>query len=188
MSIRVLLIFAFLITCLVPGAYGEDGRIADLSVAFHEGEIQVNARLQKGFQESFKGDIHNGIQKDVFFYILLKRRQALWMDEEVISRTVKYTVKYDILKKQYLVKVRKEDNTIEQKVGEFDVLRNLISEIKNVNIGPVSFLDPDETYYVSVKAEMRATQLPFYLEYLLFFIPFLELDTPWADSSPFYGQ
>jgi hypothetical protein len=41
------------------------------------------------------------------------------------------------------------------------------------------------TYLISVKAEMKAPRLPLYLDYFLFFIPFLELDTPWADSAPF---
>jgi hypothetical protein len=110
------------------------------------------------------------------------------MDEEVLSRTIKHTIKYDILKKQYLLITRTEQTPQEQKIENYEELLRLISEINNVKITPISFLDPRETYYISVKAEMRATKLPFYLEYLLFFIPFLELDTPWADSSPFYGH
>jgi hypothetical protein len=38
---------------------------------------------------------------------------------------------------------------------------------------------------VSVKAEMKAPQLPLYLDYFLFFIPFLEIDTEWRNTAPF---
>jgi len=186
--LKVMLGFLFLVFSIPPSVYGEDGRIADLSVTFSQGNILVSARLERGVHLNFEEDIHNGIQKDLFYYVLLKRRQTLWMDEEVLSRTIKHTIKYDILKKQYRVITRIEQTPQEQKVEHYEELRRLISEIKNVKITPISFLDPNETYYISVKAEMRATTLPFYLEYLLFFIPFLDLDTPWADSSPFYSQ
>jgi hypothetical protein len=42
-----------------------------------------------------------------------------------------------------------------------------------------------KNYLVSVKAEMKAPQLPLYLDYFLFFIPFLEIDTEWRDSATF---
>jgi hypothetical protein len=61
----------------------------------------------------------------------------------------------------------------------------LISKLNNVKIAPLSLLKPRRTYYVSVKAQMKASKLPLYLDYFLFFIPFLELDTPWADSNTF---
>jgi len=61
----------------------------------------------------------------------------------------------------------------------------LISKLNNVRITPLSLLKPRGTYYVSVKAQMKAAKLPLYLDYFLFFIPFLELDTPWADSNTF---
>ena len=166
----------------------EEGRIADLSVSFDQEEIFVYARLVRGLGQKFEEDIHNGIPKDLFYYILLKRRQGFWIDEELLSRTIKHTLKFDILKKQYIVTTRVEGDPHEKTVNNFDEMRGLISEVKNVSIAPISFLDPEETYYVSVKAEIHATRLPFYFEYLLFFIPFLELDTPWANSSPFYAQ
>lgn len=165
----------------------EEGRIADLSVSFDQGEIFVYAQLVRGLGQKFEEDIHNGIPKDLFYYILLNRRQGFWVDEELLSQTIKHTIKFDILKKQYIVTTRVKGDLHEKIVSSFDEMRGLISEIKNVSMVSVSFLKSEETYYISVKAEIHATRLPFYFEYLLFFIPFLELDTPWANSSPFYA-
>ena len=156
-----------------------------LSVSFDQEKIFVTARLVRGLDQKFEEDIHNGIPKDLFYYILLKRRQGFWVDEELLSQTIKHTIKFDILKKQYSISTRVKGALYEKTLTNFDEMRGLISEVKNVSISDISFLDPEETYYVSIKAEIHATRLPFYFEYLLFFIPFLELDTPWANSSPF---
>lgn len=180
--------FSLLFLLLSSAGYAEDGRIADLTVTFDHREILATARLDRGFHKNIEEDIHNGIPKDLFYYILLKRRQSVWFDEEILSKTIKHTIKYDILKKQYQITTRTGNIPSETQVESYEEMRRLISEIKNVKIAPTVLLRRDETYYVSVKAEMRATKLPFYLNYLLFFIPFLELDTPWANSSPFYNQ
>lgn len=163
-------------------------RIANLVVQLKDNDILVSANLIRGFSQTTEEGIRDGIPKDLFYYILLKRRQSVWFDEELLSTTVKYTVKYDLLKKQYLV-TQRVNGTVRQEVADdFMAMKRLISTIDHVKIAETRILNNRDTYYVSVKAEMKASQLPFYLDYFLFFIPFLEVDTPWAHSSPFYRQ
>jgi len=175
---------------LFLSAVGEasDERIANLVIQITNTDILASANLIRGFSRTTEEDIQNGIPKDLFYYLLLKRRQPLWFDEEMISKTIKYTVKYDLLKKQYLV-TRRINGTIQQEVLEdFMAMKRLISTINNVKIADVHVLNDKDTYYISVKAEMKATKLPLYLDYFLFFIPILEVDTPWADSAPLYKK
>jgi len=182
-----------LVCCLLTlffSAVGEasDERIANLVIQITNTDILASANLIRGFSRTTEEDIQNGIPKDLFYYLLLKRRQPLWFDEEMISKTIKYTVKYDLLKKQYLV-TRRINGTIQQEVLEdFMAMKRLISTINNVKIADVHVLNDKDTYYISVKAEMKATKLPLYLDYFLFFIPILEVDTPWADSAPLYKK
>ena len=182
-----------LVTCLLTlflSAEGEasDERVANLVIQITNTDILASANLIRGFSRTTEEDIQNGIPKDLFYYLLLKRRQPLWFDEEMISKTIKYTVKYDLLKKQYLV-TRRINGTIQQEVLEdFMAMKRLISTINNVKITDVHVLNDKDTYYISVKAEMKATKLPLYLDYFLFFIPILEVDTPWADSAPLYKK
>ena len=182
-----------LVCCLLTlflSAEGEasDERVANLVIQITNTDILASANLIRGFSRTTEEDIQNGIPKDLFYYLLLKRRQPLWFDEEMISKTIKYTVKYDLLKKQYLV-TRRINSTIQQEVLEdFMAMKRLISTINNVKIADVHVLNDQDTYYISVKAEMKATKLPLYLDYFLFFIPILEVDTPWADSAPLYKK
>ena len=94
-------------------------------------------------------------------------------------------MKYDTLKKQYRVIRREGEKVTESLWDEFESMQRLISKIDHVKIAPVGLLSARHRYIVSVKAQMKAAKLPLYLEYFLFFIPFLELDTPWSDSSSF---
>jgi hypothetical protein len=180
-------IACLLLILFVPlGAHAADEKIADLVVQATDTDILVSANLIKGFSPTSEEDIRNGIPKDLFYYVLLKRRQPLWFDEEMRSKTVKYTVKYDLLNKQFLVTIRSNGTVHQETMDDFLAMKRLISTINNVRIAGTDVLNNEDTYYVSVKAEMKASQLPFYLDYFLFFIPFLEVDTPWANSAPFY--
>ncbi|HEY5595180.1 MAG TPA: DUF4390 domain-containing protein [Nitrospiria bacterium] len=172
----------------VPPARAAEERIANLSeTQINNGELTVSAELIRWTHERILTDINNGIPKDLFYYILLKKRQAGWYDEEVASKTVKHTIQYDVLKKQYTVTTRINDRVTTKTVDSFKEMAGLISHLDRVRITTERRLKARHTYYVSVKAEMRASRVPFYREYIFFFIPALELDTPWADTAPFYA-
>ena len=178
------------VVCLghAPFAHAGEERIARLTAAvLTNGEVAVSAGLIRWTNAHIKEDLNNGIPKDLYYYILLKKRQPGWFDEEIVTRTIKHTIKYDVLKKQYSITTRMDGQMSQKTVESFEEMAGLISRIDHVKITTAKRMKTRHTYYVSVKAEMRATNVPFYLEYILFFIPALELDTPWADSSPFYA-
>ncbi len=173
---------------LAAPAWAGNERIANLTTAVqNNAEATVTAELIHWLTPKLQEDLQNGIPKDLFFYILIKKRQAGWFDEEIAAKTIRHTIKYDTLTKQYQITTRDGDNTIQKVTDRLEDVSDLISKLQNVKITTQKRLRLRRTYYISVKAEMRATQVPFYLEYILFFIPVLELDTPWADSAPFYA-
>jgi hypothetical protein len=157
------------------------------SSVLNNGEVVVSAELIRWYNDTIKEDLNNGIPKDLYYYLLLKKRQPGWFDEEIVSKTIKHTIKYDVLKKQFSITTRMDGQTSQKTVESFEETADLISRIDHVKITTAKRMKTRHTYYISVKAEMRATNVPFYLEYILFFIPALELDTPWADSAPFYA-
>lgn len=178
-----------LIVWLVMGPSRAEARgeaIANLTAEFKGGFVVISAELINAFSPVLVEDIKNGIPKDLYYTILLKRRKAAWFDEEVASRTILFRVKADLLKKQYLV-LRKSGREEEEIIlDDYASMGRLISRIEDVKIASLGALKKRTAYYVSVKAEMKATNIPLYLDYVLFFVPFLEVDTPWADSAPFY--
>ena len=167
----------------VSAAGGE--RIKRVEVLQEDGRLLVSAELSPGLASQTEEDIRNGISKDLYYYIVLKRRQRLWYDEEQESVTIKYGIKLNLLKQEYTVTTRLPSGTSTTVVKDLDSVRSIVSRFERVPITTSSQLERRKSYLVSVKAEMRAPKLPLYLDYLLFFIPFLEVDTPWANSAPF---
>ncbi len=172
-------------------------RIANLDARIMDRKIVVSGELTQWFSRRIEEDLGHGIAKDLFFYLVLKRRQTYWYDEEIISKTIQRTIRYDLLTKRYLVTTRPDplppgakspplqDRPPPQATFEdLSATRALLSHVDRVTLAGSELLKPGETYTVSMKAEMRASRIPRYLEYFLFFIPFLDVSTPWADSPP----
>lgn len=175
----------FLILLIVPEGLFAAGseRIRNVVTEVKNQEIVVTAELVDGFNREIIRDIHDGIPKDFYYYLLLKRKQKNWFDEEILAKTIRYTVKYDTLKKKYAVVQREGERTVENTVDDLETMKRIVSKIDQVKLAPVSVLRSRNRYYASVKSQMKGAKLPFYVDYFLFFIPFLEIDTPWADSD-----
>ncbi len=180
-----LLLGALALLAAPHGAFAGKERIDGLKVDHEGGRILVSAVLEPGLSPSTEEDIRNGISKDLYYYLVLKRRQKLWFDEEKTAVTIKYTIKYNLLKQEYLVTARLPSGTTQSVLPDFESARRMVSQVDRIPVATPGQLQRRTTYLISVKAEMKAPRLPLYLDYFLFFIPFLELDTPWADSAPF---
>lgn len=178
-------LISLLLLLIAPGSLFAAGseRIKNVTTEIKNQEIVVTAELMDGFNRGIINDIQDGIPKDFYYYLLLKRKQKNWFDEEILAKTIRYTVKYDTLKKKYAIVQRDGERVVENTVDDLETMKRLVSKIDHVKLAPVSFLKSRHRYYVSVKSQMKAAKLPFYVDYFLFFIPFLELDTPWADSE-----
>lgn len=166
-------------------ASGGGESIDRLSVAQQDGRILVSAALNPGLPSQTDEDLRKGLPKDLYYYLVLKQRRRNWFDEEILAVTVKYSLKYDLLKQEYVVSTRMPSGTTQTVVRDFASARELVSQVDRVPVTDVRRLNRRASYVVSVKAEMKAPQLPLYLDYFLFFIPFLEVDTEWRDTASF---
>lgn len=176
---------ALFVLATAPSAYGADESIDQLSVKQQDGRIYVSAVLNPGLSSHLDDDLRQGLAKDLYYYLVLKQRQRVWFDEEIAAITVKYSIKYDLLKREYVVTSRLPSGMTQTIVPDFKSARDLVSRVNHVPVAEVRRLKRGKKYLVSVKAEMKAPQLPLYLDYFLFFIPFLEIDTEWRDSATF---
>jgi len=167
------------------GLWAADEEISDIVVAHDNSNILVSARYKGGFTPEIRKEIINGVSREFFYYIVLHRVIPNWLDEEKASRTVKFTVKYDSLKNQFLV-VRLEAGLKDEQVFDsFEEMVEWVSRIDNVRLVPLKSLGRSHRYYVSIKAEIKAGELPFVLRYLLFFVPYSEFSTKWVHSREF---
>ncbi len=163
-------------------------RVTDVRVEVSKETLFVSAQLRHGFSDAILHDLHNGIPKEFYYYLVLKRKQSNWIDEEILSKTLRYLVRYDRLKRQYAVE--KSDHTQPETIekttwNDLASMQAAVEKVDPTALATRDVLKAGQKYYVNVKAQMQAARPPFHLEYLLFFVPFLEIDTPWARSSSF---
>src|SRR3989304_2733222 len=74
--------------------------ITDIIVTSNNNELMVSASYRGGFTPEIKKAIISGVSREFFYYIVLYTVMPNWMDEERISKTIRYAFKYDILKNQ----------------------------------------------------------------------------------------
>lgn len=180
----ILIILSIILTSVLQLSAAQQA-ITDIDVSRSNNELLVTAAYKGGFTPEIKQEIINGVGRELFYYIVLQRVIPKWIDEEKISKTIKYTLKYDILKKQFHT-VRIIGNNREERVFEsYNEMTEWVSKIDRVSITPINTLRMNHEYYVSIKAEIKAGELPFLLRYLLFFIPYSEFSTGWINSGEF---
>ena len=185
MIFRVLAILATCVFLWTSSGVAATGRISDILITRGNNELLVSARLTGGFTPEIKKEIINGVSKEFFYYLVIKRVMSNWLDAEKISGTIKYSIKYDILKKQYLVTRETGDLSEEQIFDSYDSMVAWVSGVDRISITPLNLLNKKLQYYVSIKAEMKAGELPFLLRYLFFFVPYSRFSTEWYDSGIF---
>ncbi|OGW44417.1 MAG: hypothetical protein A2132_02930 [Nitrospirae bacterium RBG_16_43_11] len=185
MIFRVLAILATCVFLWTSAGVAATGRISDILITRGNNELLVSARLTGGFTPEIKKEIINGVSKEFFYYLVIKRVMSNWLDAEKISGTIKYSIKYDILKKQYLVTRETGDLSEEQIFDSYDSMVAWVSGVDRISITPFNLLNKKLQYYVSIKAEMKAGELPFLLRYLFFFVPYSRFSTEWYDSVIF---
>ncbi len=159
--------------------------ITNIEISHNAGELLVTAEYKGGFTPEIKQEIISGVSRELFYYIVLQSVLPKWFDVEKLSETIKYNLKYDILKKQYLVTRTVGSAREEQVFDSYDEMVEWVSKIDKISLIPLNSLNKRYKYYVSIKAEIKAGELPFLLRYLLFFFPYSKFSTDWAHSTEF---
>src|SRR3989304_9831391 len=155
---------AILATCIflwTSAGLAATESISDILITKGNNDLLVSARLTGGFTTEIKKEIINGVSKEFFYYLVIKRVMSNWLDEEKISGKKKYSIKYDILKKQYLVTRETGDLSEEQIFDSYDSMVAWVSGVDRISITPLNLLNKRLQYYVSIKAEMMAGEITF---------------------------
>jgi hypothetical protein len=160
---------------------------APINVSNREGQIVVSTSLEGGFPPQIAEELKAGIPREFFYYAVLYRVIPRWYDEEKVSKTVRFTVKYDLLTKQFRVS-RDDGSGISEKVFDaYGEMERWVSNLSDLSLSPVQTISKRHRYYVSVKAEMKAGEPPTILKYVLFFVPYSKFSTPWIQSPVFHA-
>jgi hypothetical protein len=118
------------------------------------------------------------------FEIELRKENAIWVDSLVSSNKVRHRVRFDSLKKTYRFSEFGKNikrNIITREVSRY---QKLMLTLEDIPVAPIYKLDPNEKYYVRVKADLETDRFWFPFNYIFFFVPFSEFETSWVQTSP----
>ena len=181
-----ILVFAFFMLTLglVSPVSAVSPDVVNIGVGTNGKYLVMNARLVDGFTEKILEAIENGIPMGFTFEIELRKDNTLWVDSLVSSNKVRHRVQFDSLKKIY--RFSESGKNVKRKIitRKESRYQKLMLTLKDIPIAPIYKLDPNEKYYVRVKADLETDRFWFPFNYIFFFVPFSAFETSWAQTSP----
>ena len=176
--------FFLLTMVLVSPASAVSPDVVNIGVGTKGKYVVMNARLVDGFTEKIQEAINNGVPMGFTFEIELRKANTVWMDSLISSNKVRHRVQFDSLKKMYRFSEFGKNlkrNIITRKKSRY---QQLMLNLEDIPIAPIYKLDPNEKYYVRVKADLETDRFWFPFNYIFFFVPFSEFETSRAQTSP----
>jgi hypothetical protein len=179
-----ILSFFLFIPAPIPSAFADSPNIVNIGVATKGKYVVMNARLIDGFTEKITEAIESGVQMGFTFEIELRKENTAWVDSLVSSNTIRHKIQFDPLKKAY--RFSETGKNVRRKVitRKMSRYQKLMLTLKDIPIAPLFRLNPDEKYYVRVKADLETNRFWFPFNYIFFFVPFSDFETSWAQTSP----
>ncbi len=162
---------------LVPvNALCEDARIDDVTVNYNS-DLNLSFTVKGAFTEDIIEAINSGIPTSFTFIVELYRTRRMWFDEHLGTWRFTHTVRYDSLKEEYEVELGEKKSHVRTK--DFKEMKRLMVRGENFTIKPSKKLREGEEYTLKIKAELDTIKLPFFLDYMLFFVRLWDFETDW---------
>lgn len=150
--------------------------LRDLVVTNSSRDLLLYLRVENAFKTELLTGVQNGLPLTFSFQIKLNMERGTWFNKEIYSGTVKHTLLYDNLKKQYtVITAEKSAAFITTKLSEAE---RVMAQLNGVKIVPLSALEPDRHYILKARVVVEKKSLPFNFSYLIPF-SFWNLETDW---------
>ena len=168
-----------LIFCMAPqSSRGEEARLSDIIVTNTRDHLLTYFNVTDCFTEEMDRAIMNGIPTKFTFIVKLYEIRSMWFDRKIADITLTHNIEYNNLKSEFNL-LLPEQGKAGIKTKDFDEARKLMSEVVALKVARLSMLERGRHYQLRVKAELDKIELPFYLNYVLFFLSLWDFETDW---------
>ncbi len=150
--------------------------MTDIIVTNTRDDLLVYLNVEGAFREKMQAAILSGVPTTFSFFITLFKARNLWFDKKIADIKVAHTVKYNNLKKEFVVK-RSWENGEPLVTQSFEEVKKLMTEIDSLKIIPLSSLEKGLNYQIQAKAELSKLTLPFYLHHVFIFLSLWDFET-----------
>ena len=159
-------------------AFASDARLTDIVITNTQDYLLAYFSVTDCFTENMKRAIDNGVSTSFTFFVKLYEVRNWWWDKGLADLKVSHEIKYDNLKKVYIVRLSSKDNKVVY-VKDFDKAKKLMSEIVGLKVTELRNLQRGNHYQISMMAELDKIRLPFYFHYVFFFLSLWDFETDW---------
>jgi hypothetical protein len=158
--------------------------LVNIGVGTNRQIVVINARLVEGFTADIEEAVENGIPLTFIFEAELRQANSLWNDTLVSSNIIKHVIKYDSLKQVY--RFTETGKGVRRKITTRNKQKSqkMMLTLSNIPITSARRIVSNKKYYVRIKASLETDSFWFPFNELLFFLPFNNFNTAWAESSP----
>jgi hypothetical protein len=156
----------------------EKAVLKDIVVSNTRDDLLLYLNTEGAFREKIKHAILSGVPVTFSFFITLNITRTLWPDKTIADIKASHTIKYDSLKKEFIVK-RSWEKDVARVTASFEEAQPWMTEIASLKIIPLSALEKGRQYQIRAKAKLSKLTLPFYLHYVLFFVSLWDFETDW---------
>ena len=158
--------------------------LVNIGVGTSRQTVVINARLVEGFTADIEEAVENGIPLTFTFEAELRQANSLWNDTLISSNTIKHVIKYDSLKRVY--RFTELGKGVKRKIATRNKQKSqkMMLTLSNIPITSARRIVSNKKYYVRIKASLETDSFWFPFNELLFFLPFNNFNTAWAESSP----
>ena len=173
-----LAIFFFLFISPQHSLAKDDVSLSDIIVTNTRDHLLVYFNVKDCFTEEMNKAIMNGIPTKFTFIVKLYEAKKMWFDPEIADISLTHTIEYNSLKNEFNIFLPEQNNG-ELKTKDFDEAKTLMAEIAALKVIRLDKLKRGYQYQLRMKAELDKIELPFYLNYVLFFLSLWDFETDW---------
>ncbi|MBS3808608.1 MAG: DUF4390 domain-containing protein [Desulfobacterales bacterium] len=157
----------------------QQARLTDMVASNTRDNLLLFVKVEGAFTEKMKEAVLNGIPTSFSFIVTLEKINPFFLPNKTVAeKKVTHTIKYETLKKKFTVKRSWEDNRA-LTTDSFKEAQQWMSEIKSLPVASLKELKKDKRYRLSAKAELDTVELPFFLDYIFFFVSLWNFETDW---------
>jgi len=159
-------------------ALADDAKLANIIVTNNRDNLLLYLTVEGAFNKKMKEAILSGVPATFSFFVNLYRSRFFWPDKKIADITVTNRIKYNAMKKEYIV-TRSWEEKKPNIVKKFSDAKMLMAEVDSLKIIPLRKLIKGSQYQIQTKAELDKLTLPLYLHHVLFFLSLWDFETDW---------
>jgi hypothetical protein len=152
---RALVLFGLVLTLAQPLAAQSSQGLRVIPLV-RDDQVLVTFELTDGFTSEVRAAIYSGLKTTFTYTVDLRLDVPGWFDRTIASSVVTSSVEYQNLTRRHTIERRidgRVDNTLV--TDEEDIVRQWLTNMKQLGLFRTALLQPNREYYVRVNATAR---------------------------------